>query len=324
MNRAVARRSGQGRSSRTSPSGSTGGPSSARATPCARCAAAGRRDLGRGTSARSTRARTRDSPARAPASIPAALARRQKQPVVGADVEPPLAVAERQRPPRAADAGIDDREMHADGHEADRVREDERALAGSTVGGIPWVMSMICASGAMRLMTPWHVPTKSSLSPKSLRNVMNTRASLTPADRSELPAQRADGRAATRRRAPNGSPQSRRRAAGCARTPSGRLRRRHDRLRPSPRRAAYSGGSGGSRARAVRLSSARGATSSARGLALEPRELRGDDRDVREDEDEHDGVRRGDVLALAHWSASRSSRRSASTRFPASSTRYRT
>ena len=29
-------------------------------------------------------------------------------------------------------------------------------------GGIPCVMSMICASGAIRLITPWQVPTKSS------------------------------------------------------------------------------------------------------------------------------------------------------------------
>ena len=51
------------------------------------------------------------------------------------------------------------------------------------VAGIPCVMSMICASGAMRFMTPWHVPTKSSLSPKSLRNVMNTPRSVTPLGR---------------------------------------------------------------------------------------------------------------------------------------------
>src|SRR5262249_16245031 len=36
----------------------------------------------------------------------------------------------------------------------------------------------IWASGAMRFITPWHVPTKSSLRPKSLKNVMNTRGSL--------------------------------------------------------------------------------------------------------------------------------------------------
>ena len=43
-------------------------------------------------------------------------------------------------------------------------------------GGMPWLMSMICASGAIRLITPWQVPTKPSLSPKSLRNVMNTQS----------------------------------------------------------------------------------------------------------------------------------------------------
>ncbi len=48
------------------------------------------------------------------------------------------------------------------------------------VAGIPWVMSMISASGAMRFITPWQVPTKSSFRPKSLRNVMNTSRSVTP------------------------------------------------------------------------------------------------------------------------------------------------
>ena len=53
---------------------------------------------------------------------------RQEQPVVRADVLPALPVLERERPPRAADPGIDDREMDADGHVADRVREHERTL----------------------------------------------------------------------------------------------------------------------------------------------------------------------------------------------------
>ena len=44
--------------------------------------------------------------------------------------------------------------------------EHERALRGRCCGGIPWVMSMICASGAIRLITPWHVPTKSSCEPE--------------------------------------------------------------------------------------------------------------------------------------------------------------
>ena len=34
-------------------------------------------------------------------------------------------------------------------------------------------MSMICTSGAIRLITPWQVPTKSSCRPKSVRNVTN-------------------------------------------------------------------------------------------------------------------------------------------------------
>jgi hypothetical protein len=37
-------------------------------------------------------------------------------------------------------------------------------------------MSMIWDSGAIRLITPWHVPTKSSWRPKSVRKVMNTGA----------------------------------------------------------------------------------------------------------------------------------------------------
>ena len=54
------------------------------------------------------------------------------------------------------------------------------------VAGMPWVMSMICDSGAMRFITPWQVPTKSSFNPKSLRNVMNTSGSVTPGSRREL------------------------------------------------------------------------------------------------------------------------------------------
>ena len=52
----------------------------------------------------------------------------QQEPVVGADVQPPLCVAQRKRAPAAADAGIDDREMDADRHVRKRVREHERRL----------------------------------------------------------------------------------------------------------------------------------------------------------------------------------------------------
>src|SRR5919201_394936 len=45
-------------------------------------------------------------------------------------------------------------------------------------GGMPCVMSMIWASGAICFITPWHVPTKSSWKPKSDRNVMTTAGSL--------------------------------------------------------------------------------------------------------------------------------------------------
>ncbi len=67
------------------------------------------------------------------------------------------------------------------------------------VAGIPCVMSMICVSGAIRLMTPWHVPTKSSFSPKSLRNVMNTPRSVTPPGVRSYLRLRPARRAATRR-----------------------------------------------------------------------------------------------------------------------------
>jgi hypothetical protein len=40
-------------------------------------------------------------------------------------------------------------------------------------GGMPCVMSITSASGAIRLMTPRQVPAKSSSSPKSVRRVMN-------------------------------------------------------------------------------------------------------------------------------------------------------
>ena len=74
----------------------------------------------------------------------------------------------------AADAGVDDGEVDADGHVRERVAEHERSPAARCCGGIPWVMSMISASGAIRLITPWQVPTKSSWSPKSVRNVITT------------------------------------------------------------------------------------------------------------------------------------------------------
>ena len=57
-----------------------------------------------------------------------ATRRRQQEAVVRADVHAAVGVSERERPPRPADTGVDDREVDADGHEADRVRQDERAL----------------------------------------------------------------------------------------------------------------------------------------------------------------------------------------------------
>ncbi len=52
------------------------------------------------------------------------------------------------------------------------------APCSTACGGMPCVTSMIWASGAIRLITPWQVPTKSSCSPKSVRKEMNTRPSL--------------------------------------------------------------------------------------------------------------------------------------------------
>ena len=57
-----------------------------------------------------------------------AARRGEQEPVVGPDEEPPGFVAKRQRPAGAADAGIDDREVHPDRHVRDRVRKHERAL----------------------------------------------------------------------------------------------------------------------------------------------------------------------------------------------------
>ena len=53
---------------------------------------------------------------------------RDQQPVVRADEEPSLLVAQRERAARAADTGVDDRQVDADGHVGERAREHERAL----------------------------------------------------------------------------------------------------------------------------------------------------------------------------------------------------
>ena len=60
---------------------------------------------------------------------PAELLRgRYEQPVVRADVQAPVHVAERDLPPTAADAGVDDRKVDALRQVGERVREHERAL----------------------------------------------------------------------------------------------------------------------------------------------------------------------------------------------------
>ncbi len=57
-----------------------------------------------------------------------ALRRGKQQPVVRPDIQPAFAVAECEGPARSADAGIDDREMHARRHVRQRVREHQRGL----------------------------------------------------------------------------------------------------------------------------------------------------------------------------------------------------
>ena len=59
---------------------------------------------------------------------PGSLRCGHEQAVVRADVEPAFLVAQRERPPLAPDAGVDDGEMDAHGHVGNRVREHERAL----------------------------------------------------------------------------------------------------------------------------------------------------------------------------------------------------
>ena len=116
----------------------------------------------------------RDSPARAPPRCPARLAAGSSSPLSGPTYSRPSSsrsASGRLGPPtpgstiaRWTPTGMNP-----------IVFARTSAPCRIDFGGIPCVMSMICASGAMRLMTPWQVPTKSSLSPKSLRNVMNTR-----------------------------------------------------------------------------------------------------------------------------------------------------
>ena len=73
--------------------------------------------------------------------------------------------AQRDRAPLGADAGVDDREVHArGGRTAARAAGRPRAVRTSW-RGTPCVRSMTRASGAIRAITAWQTPTKSSLSP---------------------------------------------------------------------------------------------------------------------------------------------------------------
>ena len=144
-------------------SGSSGSPASASGAPAASCGGhrcehvapvEGRRDGSRRCGERAT--------STASTRAPEALDGQRQQAVVGADED---AVVLR-RPHRdgaalAADLGVDDREVHAGREVGQCAAQHERAGA-HVVAVIPWLTSMMRASGAIRAMTPWHTPTNSS------------------------------------------------------------------------------------------------------------------------------------------------------------------
>ena len=113
----------------------------------------------------------------------------------------------RDRAATAAHAGVDDGEVDALRHVRQRVREHERALEHRRAA-MPCVMSMISASGAIRFITPWQMPTKSSWSPKSVRKVIehSRAATLTPPTAATRPSRSC----APPRRRPRGRPTLRR------------------------------------------------------------------------------------------------------------------
>ena len=71
-----------------------------------------------------------------------------------------------------------------------RVLARTSAPWSTRVAGMPCVTSITRASGAIRAITPWHVPTKSSWSPKSVRKQMTTRPSLRRGERRSTAATR--------------------------------------------------------------------------------------------------------------------------------------
>ena len=75
-------------------------------------------------------------------------------------------------------------------------------------GAIPCVMSITCASGAILVITPWQMPTKSSSSPKSVRKVMTTAGGYPATARTRLAT---SGDSASRRTRRPGAPRGRRR-----------------------------------------------------------------------------------------------------------------
>ena len=90
----------------------------------------------------------------------------RQQAVVGSDEDPlRRRDAQRDRTARAADAGVDDREVHArravaEGRVAARARP-----ARTSWRATPWPRSMIRARGQRRAITAWQTPTNSSHGP---------------------------------------------------------------------------------------------------------------------------------------------------------------
>ena len=163
--------SGCGSSSRMSEAGSTAGPSSARSRPFARWAAGERARRARGTSPTRARARTRVRELVGGLDATHLLRGEHQQTVVQVHEEPPAARRGARR--RAAHCPLRDRQRRRA-----RPREgtgscsrDERSLQDALR------LDPVCEIddldlGAIRFMTPWQVPTRSSSSPKSVRNVI--------------------------------------------------------------------------------------------------------------------------------------------------------
>jgi hypothetical protein len=93
------------------------------------------------------------------------LGRGQQQAVVGTDEQAVLlGAADRHRARLPPTSGSTTAEMHARRRERQRAPQDERPVRRSW-RAMPWVRSTTRTSGAMRAMTAWQTPTKSSAEP---------------------------------------------------------------------------------------------------------------------------------------------------------------